>query len=531
MPDEISQDGIGNIAFQDVQNSTININQHLGKSAQYQELIDQLNTKKELLSYIPKIEFEKRLAISKQINDLESLLKQFKKDVSRLAETFSQIEINTKRLIQAKEFFDNGEFDKSRAVLEVEIEQMKAEQETLLRKQNEYKENILPQLKHNSEEFLILGVSTIFSYENPKKFGDACDYFEHSIKGFQTKENTFIYAKFLQDYHQFPKSQLYYEQYLDRFDNDLTPSEKSSGLNNLAVLYDYQHEYDKAIAKHEEALEIRKELAKTKTDKSLADVSTTLNNLALIFKNQNKYDDALKLYEEALKIRRDLAGKNKTYLPYLGTTLHNLAGVYKHKGYDFNAFKLCLNALEIYHELATQVSSEYLYNFSGTLNNIANIYESLNNYEDALKIYRGSLEIVRSLAEENPKTYSTQLAGILNNVGNTYRFLNDLENAEQSYYEALEICQNLAKSDSKSYIPLTASILGNLAEFFIKCKSNKEQSVSYALKTIKMLLPIVKQVPFTIETLSNAQNSLKKWNYIDLDVENQINKLELDQIS
>lgn len=526
MPNEISQDGTGNVAFQDVENSIININQLLGKSVQYQELIDQLNTKKELLSYIPEDEFEKRLTTSKQINDLESLLKQFKKDVLRLAEAFSQVEINTKRLIQAKEFFDTGEFDKSRAFLEVEIVQMKEEQDTLLRKQNEHEENILPQLKHNSEEFLVLGISTMFGSESSEKFGDACNYFECSIKSFQTKENTFIYAKFLQDYHQFPKSQIYYEQYLEDFDSELTQSEKSSGLNNLAVIYDYQHEYDKAIAKHEEALEIRKELAESKTEKCLADVSTTLNNLALIFDNQNKYDEALKMYKEALKIRRELADKDKIYLPYLGTTLHNLAGVYVHKGDDFNALKLYLNALEIYHELAMQVSSEYLYNYSGTLNNMANIYENWGDYKDALKSYKDSLLIIRDLAKTNPKKYLNQLAGILNNIGNAYRFNDDFENAEQSYYEALEICQNLAKSDSKSYIPLNASILGNLAEFFIKCKSNREKSIGYALETIKLLLPIVKQVPFTHKCLRNAQNSLNEWNYVNLGIENQINQLE-----
>lgn len=519
MSNEISQGGVGNYAFQDIKDSTIII---LGKSAEYQDLVERLSDKKRLLSYIPENEIQGRISISKEINNLESLINHTRQEVIRLADTFNKIEINTDRLIKAKEFFDKGEFASSRFVLESDVNQMIDEQNNLLEKRDYYEQEILPKLRHSSEEFLVLAISMMFDYDNPNQFENASDYFERSLKSFQTKENTFIYAKFLQDYSQFPKSEKYYIQYLEKFDNELTSGEKSSGLNNLAILYDYKHDYDKAIEIHKEALEIRRKLAQAEPEKYLADVATTTHNLATIYYNQTKFDEALKLFEEALEVRKELAKEDKKILPYVGTSLHNLAGVYKHKGNDYRALELYLCALSIFQVLSTSVSNEYLHNYSGTLNNMGIIYESWGHYKDALKTYKDSLQIMRNLAETNPRTFQDPLAITLNNIGNAYRFDGDFDNAEKSYYEALEIYRNLESGDSKSYTPNMASTLGNLAEFFFSGKPNREKSINYAVESVRLLLPIVRRVPFTRTYLENAYTVLRNWNYIDLEIEKQI---------
>lgn len=159
MASEISQEGVANIAFQNVENTTVNITQQFAKSVKYQELISQLKILQDLLSYIPESEIEKRLSVGNQINEIESIIENFEQDVLALAETFNRIETNTERLIQAKKFFDKGDFDKSRSVLENEIEQIKDEQVKLLEQHEKYEKEILPKLKQNSEEFLILALS------------------------------------------------------------------------------------------------------------------------------------------------------------------------------------------------------------------------------------------------------------------------------------------------------------------------------------------------------------------------------------
>ena len=104
-------------------------------------------------------ETEERLAISKKINGLKDQIKQFKQDVLRFAEQFNQIEINTERLKQAKEFFDKGEIGEARAILEDDLEQMQDEHNRLLQEREKFEKGILPKLKNNSNEFFILALS------------------------------------------------------------------------------------------------------------------------------------------------------------------------------------------------------------------------------------------------------------------------------------------------------------------------------------------------------------------------------------
>ena len=127
---KINQTGSGNVAISDVHDSEISI--VIGKSPQYNELIDQLRTQEKLFARTPEAETQERLEISRKIDELKQSIKQFKHDVLQLVEQFNQVEINTERLRRAKEFFDEGQFSEARAVLEDEIEQLQDEQARLL---------------------------------------------------------------------------------------------------------------------------------------------------------------------------------------------------------------------------------------------------------------------------------------------------------------------------------------------------------------------------------------------------------------
>src|SRR5262249_15011350 len=148
-----TQQGIGNIGLQDVNNSSVNITQILGKSAEHKDLLNQLETKRELLAYVPEDKTEKRLKISQDIAQFEAQIEQFKQDVLRLAQEFNRIEINTDRLRRAKAHFEQGEIAAARAVFESEHEQMQDENNRLVREKTRYEQGVSPQLKQSSEEF------------------------------------------------------------------------------------------------------------------------------------------------------------------------------------------------------------------------------------------------------------------------------------------------------------------------------------------------------------------------------------------
>jgi tetratricopeptide (TPR) repeat protein len=315
-----------NINIQGNEDTQVEVRIVLDKSVQYKDLLDQLKTQEKLFALIPETEIEDRLAISKKVNDLKDLIEQFKHDVLQLAQGFQNVEINTDRLKRAKAYFDKGEFGEARAVFETELEEMQDNQTRLLEEKKRFETETLPKLKHNSEEFYILALSTRSDYTNPNRFADTCRYFELSIESEATKDNLFRYAYFLREHNQFPKAVNYYNQYLNKFANELSLKEKATTLNNLAILHENQNEYEKALKEYEEALEIRRNLAKDNPQTYLPNVATTLNNLAILHWYQKEYEKASKEFKEALKIRRNLAKDNpQTYLFDVAKTLNNLA--------------------------------------------------------------------------------------------------------------------------------------------------------------------------------------------------------------
>ncbi len=330
MADKIKINGDDNIIIQGVDNSTVNVTKILAKSYEYNDLLDRLKEKQEFFDLIPEKNTERRIKLSAEINQLTDIIKQFKRDVLALAETFDKIEINTDRLRRAKEFFDKGDIGEARAVLETELEQMQDEQARLLKKDEEYKTDTLPKLINNSEEFYLLAMATQADYANPNRFEDTCKYFETSIKSYAGKDNVFEYAYFLYAHNQLGKAEEFYQKYLNDFASDISTAERATTLNNLAILHRNQNNFDEALKEYEEALQIYRNLAETNPQTYLPYVATTLNNLANLHSDQNNFDEALNEYEEALDIRRNLFERMPdAYAPDLAMTLINLAIFYQ----------------------------------------------------------------------------------------------------------------------------------------------------------------------------------------------------------
>lgn len=326
MSNELRQQGSLNIAIQDVrEGANVEVTQTFAKSYEYKDLLDKLKTKQKLFDRTPEDETDERLQLSAEINHLEEIFEQFKRDVLALAETFNKIEINTDRLKRAKEFFDNGEISKTRAVLEMELEQMQYEQTHLLKEKEHFEQDVLPNLINNSEEFLLLAMATQTNYDNPHLFEDTCKYFEDSIKSYPNKNNVFNYAKFLQDHNQFKDAETYYFQFLHDFP-PLSEDDYAIALGNIAALHQAQNKYQCALQGYEEALKIYRKLSEANPNTFLPFVAGILNNLAALHQAQKSYQQALQEYEEALKIYRKLSETNpNTYLPFVAGILINLS--------------------------------------------------------------------------------------------------------------------------------------------------------------------------------------------------------------
>jgi tetratricopeptide (TPR) repeat protein len=471
---KINQAGSGNVAISDIHNSEISI--VIGKSYQYNELVDQLTTQEKLFARTPETETQERLEISQKINQLKQSIEQLKRDVLQLAEQFNRVDINTERLRRAKEYFDEGQFGEARAVLECEIEQLQDEQTRLLVKRDAYETDTLPKLRSNAEQFFILGLLTQLDYANPNWFIDACHYFESAIKSYPTKGNVFQYAIFCWRHNLIAEAENLYEKYLKDFTSEISVEEKAGALNNLGLLHWDSNEYRKGLSECEEALSLYEDLSKDNPLAYLFEVAGTLNNIALFHNELNENSKALEEYMRALGIYRELAKK----------------------------------------------STDYLLNVAKVLNNLGIINTHTKNHDEALNQLKESLSIYRSFTKARSQEDSFMTATVLHNLGVLYCETREYESALEAYKEAASIRLIAARINPSVYLPEASCTLANLAFYFYEYVPNREESLEYALETIEILLPIVDEVPFTQQYFQTAVSVSKRWGLSAKDLDRMI---------
>jgi len=93
----------------------VRIQKFLMKSIDYQELYNEINNKRKLLD-IREIS-KNDLQISKELNLLLTLEKEFIIDTLNLADVFSKLDIRTKRLKKCVHLFNQGKFKEADALL------------------------------------------------------------------------------------------------------------------------------------------------------------------------------------------------------------------------------------------------------------------------------------------------------------------------------------------------------------------------------------------------------------------------------
>lgn len=238
MPDgSIDISGSGNFAASGVSNSTINASIVIGKSGEYRELKDHLDTLQKLFDKTPENETQERLELSAKINEQKAFLKSFEQDVVKLAETFDKIELNSERLQKAKEYFDKGEITEARVLLEDAEEERSSFVSRALDKQKDYKENVLPALQNAAAEYLILAQATGLDFDNPNRSKDTRHYYRRSIESYPSIENLFAYAYFLEEHSPFGEAIKIYQRLIREFGSELSLEDYSGLLNNLGGLH------------------------------------------------------------------------------------------------------------------------------------------------------------------------------------------------------------------------------------------------------------------------------------------------------
>lgn len=168
--------------------------------------------------------------------------------------------------------------------------------------------------------------------------------------------------------------------------------------DNIAGVYYRQGEYDKALEWTQKALEIKEE-------KLLGiiqpDTATTYSNTGVVYYSQGEYGKSLKWLQKALEIRENVLGTDH---PDTAITYNNMALVYDSQGKYDKALEWNQKALEIKEKaFGTDHPSTAI-----TYHNIAGAYDEQNNYDEALEWYQKALAIkAKILGVDHPSTKLT----------------------------------------------------------------------------------------------------------------------------
>lgn len=186
-------------------------------------------------------------------------------------------------------------------------------------------------------------------------------------------------------------------------------------LNNLAIAYGYQAEYDKALEYHFKTLVMREE------DGDTEEIAVSLNNIGLIYFKLRNYPKALEFYTKALEYLQKAKDKS-----FMGQQLINI-GLCHNQMHNFNdAFETFKRAFE-----SCGSGCHDVIKVSGLFGmGVANF--GLEKYNDAIGYFSESLEISKA---SNNSRYEAEnlvyLGKIYIAVAKPDEAIKKLEQAEQ----------------------------------------------------------------------------------------------------
>jgi tetratricopeptide (TPR) repeat protein len=441
-----------------------NLNKLIARRDELQKSFDEIS-----LNSDGSIDIEvERLKISAKLNKANDEIHKIEMDVLSLSSSIVEISSSgkpvTERLKKALRYYENGDYEAVKVLLDSKEREKEAEQDEEL--SDKVNERHIAYIEEN-----ILLIKTLRTQgvndENEKKIIELYEKAVAKAEKYSLDKDCmydfvcFLYYQNKYDYaiKTAERLMLYY-----KLDSSISNEDRGALLNSVAVLYSDTNRYKEAEEYYKEALDIRRKLAGENPSAYNPDLAMTLNNLANLYNKTNKYKEAEEYYNEALDIYRKLAGENQSaYNPYLAKTLNNLAALYSDTNRYKEAEEYNKEALDIRRKLADENPSAYNPDLANTLNNLANLYYKTNKYKEAEEYYNWALDIKRKLAGENPSAYNPDLAMTLNNLAILYNKTNKYKEAEEYYKEALDIYRRLAGENPSAYNPYLAGTLNNLA--------------------------------------------------------------------
>ncbi|WP_449227665.1 tetratricopeptide repeat protein [Azospirillum argentinense] len=241
-------------------------------------------------------------------------------------------------------------------------------------------------------------------------------------------------------------------------------NEKAVYLNNGSNCLSVAGNGEGALAAIHEAVEIRRRLAASDSERFEPALATVLNNLSIRLSDASNVAGALAASREAVEIRRRLAAGDPTqFEPDLAISLNNLSNCLAANGDKVGALAAIREAVELLRHLAAGNPAQFEPDLAGSLNNLSNQLADVGDGAEALAAIREAVELHRRLVAGSPARFEPDLAMSLNNLSNELADAGDRAGALGAIREALELYRRLAAGNPARFEPDLAMSLNNLS--------------------------------------------------------------------
>lgn len=430
-----------NVTLQDVNESSVNI--IIGKSADYKKLLDDLKDFEDNLLDVALDKIDRINQLKRKILFKKEEIETFKNDVIRLADIFNNIEIDTYRLMKAKEYFDNGMFKEAYTVLK--ISDIDKDQNLLLaakeKKESELEE-LTKQLIDNSNEYFIKAQAVFLVNYTSSKYGEVFNLFKRSIKSHSGLDNNYGMAYFLMRNQKYHIAQPYLLEAL----------------------------------KHTEGVNIRV-------------LGNVLNDTGACFKEQGMYEEAEKYYLDCLATReKDINNRDVQFMYALALDCMNLGTLYCDWGKFDKDLPLFNKALNIFRDYPSE-SSKYSDDLASCLNNLGKHYIASKEYDvdKVIDYLKEAVQLRRNILVNESIQYSNRLATVLGNLGIAYMHKKEYVCAEDCFIEAIKRFEVYELIGIYSHRANFIHALVNTSTFYAKIYSKKEAALHLANRAIEIL--------------------------------------------
>ncbi len=169
-------------------------------------------------------------------------------------------------------------------------------------------------------------------------------------------------------------------------------------LNKIALVYDAQSKYLKALEFYQEALK------NAQQEKDNENISSILSNMGLVYSQLGQYEQAVNFYQQAL---------NKNH-PEKAKILNNIGAIYRHLKEFPKALEYYQQALEVNRKNQDEIG------IAKILDNIGVIYREQEKYSEALKYHQEALAIQEEIGDDYDNSTTLHHLGIVHRESNKH---------------------------------------------------------------------------------------------------------------